>query len=462
MAKLEKTMFREYDIRGLVNKDELNPKSVYLINKAFAKFLSKKGIKKAIVGHDSRPSSPKFHQATIRAFVNSGFDVIDIGLSLSPIFYFSQYYFKIKGGVMITGSHNPPEWSGFKHAYDYSVTLLPDDVKEVYRLATNKEFIYGKGKVEKEDAFKPYLKDCQKRVNLKKELKVVCCCNHGTAGTFAPKILKAVGCNTIDLYCNLDSTFPHGNPNPSVPELMVDCGKTVVETKADIGVGFDGDGDRLGVVDEKGNFVSIDKVEILLARHVLKEHPGAKIVFDVKCSEALPEDIKAHGGIPIMWITGHSYIKAKRAEENAELAGEFSGHIFYKEHYGFDDAIYASLKLLEYLSSQKKTVSQLLTDMPQYLSTPTLHVDCSDEVKYQVQEKLTKEFKNMGVKVIDINGARVYLDESTWGLVRPSSNLPVLVLRFEAKTKEKLEEVQNLFHRVMDKYREISKEWRHG
>lgn len=462
MAKLEKTMFREYDIRGLVNKRELNTKSVYLINKGFAKFLSKKGIKKAIVGYDSRPSSPKFHQATIKAFIDSGFEVIDIGLTLSPIFYFSQYYFKTKGGVMITGSHNPPEWSGFKHAYDYSVTLLPDDVREVYKLATEENFVEGRGRAVKKDAFQPYLIDCKKRVNLKKKLRVVCCCNHGTAGAFAPKVLKAIGCNVIELYCNLDPTFPHGNPNPSVPELMEDCGKKVIETKAYIGIGFDGDGDRLGVVDEKGRFVDIDKVEILLARHVLKDHPGAKIVFDVKCSEALPEDIKTHGGVPIMWITGHSYIKAKRAEEDAELAGELSGHIFYKDHYGFDDAIYAALKLLEYLSNQEQTISQLLATIPQYVSTSTLHAECADEVKYQVQEKLTKEFKNMKLKVIDINGARVYLDDSTWGLVRPSSNLPVLVLRFEAKTKGKLDEIQKLFHKVMDKYPQISKEWKHG
>jgi len=462
MAKLEKTMFREYDIRGRVNKAELNIKSVYLINRGFAKFLNKRGIKKAIVGYDSRPSSPRFHQATLKALTDSGIDVIDIGLSLSPIFYFAQYYFKTKGGVIITGSHNPSGWSGFKHAYDYSLTLLPDDVKEIYGLATQEDFVQGKGKVEKKDVFKPYLEDCKKRVNLKKKLRVVCCCNHGTAGAFAPKVLKAVGCEVIELYCDLDTTFPHGNPNPSVPELMEDCGKKVVDMKADIGVGLDGDGDRLGVVDEKGNFVSMDKVEILLARHVLKQHPGAKIIFDVKCSEALPEDIKAHGGIPIMWITGHSYIKAKRMEEDAELAGELSGHIFYKDHYGFDDAIYAALKLLGYLSSQNQTISQLLAKTPQYVSTSTLHAECADEIKYQVQEKLTKEFKDTGLKVIDINGARVYLDDSTWGLVRPSSNLPVLVLRFEAKTKEKLDKVQKLFRKVMDKYPEISKDWRHG
>jgi phosphomannomutase/phosphoglucomutase len=462
MAKLEKTMFREYDIRGRVNDEELNPNSVYIINKGFAKFLSKRGIKKAIVGHDSRPSSPKFHQVTIKALIDSGLDVIDIGLSLSPIFYFAQYHFETKGGIMITGSHNPPGWSGFKHAYDYSLTLLPDDVKEVYELAIKEYFIQGKGRVEKKDAFKPYLEDAIKKVSLKRKLKVVCCCNHGTAGAFAPAVLKAAGCDVIELYCNLDVAFPHGNPNPSVPELMLDCGKKVREAKADIGLGFDGDGDRLGVVDEKGEFISMDKVEILLARHVLKHQPGAKIIFDVKCSETLPEDIKAHGGIPIMWITGHSYIKAKRMEEDAELAGEFSGHIFYKEHYGFDDAIYAALKLLEFLSNRKETMSQLLATIPQYVSTSTLHADCADEVKYQIQEKLTKEFKDMGLRVIDINGARVYLDHSTWGLVRPSSNLPVLVLRFEAKSKKKLEEIQKLFRQVMDKYPEISKDWHHG
>lgn len=462
MTKLEPTMFREYDIRGRVSKEELNPKSVYLINRGFASFLAKKGLKKVIVAHDFRPSSPKFHKATIDAFLDSGFEIIDIGLSLSPIFYFAQYHFKTKGGVMITGSHNPPEWSGFKHAYDYSVTLLPDDVKKLYQIILKEDFIKGKGEVKKADAFTPYIQDCKKRIKLGKKLKIVACCNHGTAGAFVPKLLRELGVEVIELYCNLDASFPHGDSNPSVPELMADCGKKVKETKADIGLGFDGDGDRLGVADEKGNFVTVDMVEILLARHVLKQHPGAKIIFDVKCSEALPEDIKAHGGIPIMWITGHSYIKAKRAEEDAELAGELSGHIFYKDHYGFDDALYAALKLLEYLVKQKKTISQLLATTPQYVSTSTLHADCADEVKYKVQEKLTKEFKDMKLKVIDINGARVYLNDNTWGLVRPSSNLPVLVLRFESKTKQGLEEIQKLFHQVMDKHPEISKDWHHG
>jgi phosphomannomutase/phosphoglucomutase len=462
MAKLEKTMFREYDIRGRVNQKELNEKSVYLINRGFASFLNKREIKKAIIGYDSRPSSPKFHQAAIKALTDSGLNVIDIGLSLSPIFYFSQYYFKIKGGLIITGSHNPPGWSGFKHAYKYSVTLLPDDIKELYQIILKEDFVKGKGKVVKKDVFPAYLKDLVKRVKLKRKLKVVCCCNHGTAGKFAPKALRDIGCEVIELYCNLDPTFPHGNPNPSVPEYMVDCGKKVVETKADLGVAFDGDGDRLGGTDEKGNFLTGDKLLLLLSRHLLKKKPGAKIVFDVKCSESLIEDIRNHGGKPIMWITGHSYIKDKRAKENAELAGEVSGHMFYKDHYGFDDALYGGLKLLEYLSEQNKTVSQLLATAPQYISTATLHTDCADEVKYKVQEKLTKEFKKLGYKVIDINGARVYLDETTWGLVRPSSNLPVLVLRFEAKSKDKLEKVQKLFHKVMDKYPEISKNWRHG
>ncbi len=462
MAKLEPTMFREYDIRGLVSDKQLNQKTVYFINRAFGTFLRKKKIKKAVVGYDSRPSSPLFNKETTQALVDCGIDVINIGLSLSPIFYFSQYFFKTKGGVMITGSHNPGEWSGFKHAYDYSTTLLPNDVKRVLKIAKSGKFISGKGKVEYKDAFIPYLRDCQKRISLKKRLKVVVCANHGTAGHFAPIIFSALGCDIYPLYCDLNTSFPHGNPNPSVPELMADCGKRVKRLKADIGIGLDGDGDRLGIVDEKGQFVSIDMVEILMARHVLKRKPGAKIIFDVKCSEALPEDIKAHGGTPIMWITGHSYIKAKAKEEKAELAGELSGHIFFKKHYSFDDALYAGLTLLEYLSSQKKTISQLLQTTPKYLSTPTLHTDCADEVKYKVQEKLTKEFKDMGLRVVDINGARVYLDDNTWGLVRPSSNLPVLVLRFESKTKKGLKAIQELFHKVLDKHGQISKDWHHG
>lgn len=462
MTKLEPTMFREYDIRGLVSDGQLNEKSVYIINRAFGTFLRKKRIKKAVVGYDSRPSSPVFNKQVNKALVDSGINVININLSLSPIFYFAQYFFKAKGGAMITGSHNPADWSGFKHAYDYSTTLLPEDVKKIFQIARSRKFINGKGKIDYKDAFIPYINDCKKRIKLTRPLKVVVCANHGTAGQFAPAVLETLGCDVYPLYCDLDTSLPHGNPNPSVPELMADCGKEVKKVKADIGIGLDGDGDRLGVVDEKGKFVSVDMVEILMARHILKRQPGAKIVFDVKCSEALPEDIKAHGGVPIMCKTGHSYIKAKVKEENAALGGELSGHIFYKKHYGFDDAIYAGLELLEYLSNQEKTVSQLLQTVPQYVSTSTLHAACADEVKYKVQEKLTKEFKNMNLRVIDINGARVYLDDNTWGLVRPSSNLPVLVLRFESKTKKGLQKVQKLFHKVLDKHKEISKNWHHG
>ena len=460
--KIEPTMFREYDIRGLVSDSQLNDESVYIINRAFGTFLRQKGLKKAIVGYDSRPSSPGFNKATTQGLVDSGVDVINIGLSLSPIFYFAQYHFKCKGGVMVTGSHNPPEWSGFKHAYDYSTTLLPGDVKKFYKIVTSRKFAKGKGKVEYQDAFIPYLKDCQKRIKLARPLKVVVITNHGTAGHFAPLVFSALGCDVYPLYCDLNTSFPHGNPNPSVPETMVPAGKLVRKVKADIGIGLDGDGDRLGVVDDKGEFVSIDRVEILMARHVLKREPGAKIVFDVKCSEALPEDIKKHGGEPIMWITGHSYIKAKAKEVNAALAGELSGHIFYRKHYGFDDALYAGLELLEYLASDKKSISEHLDTVPKYVSTSTLHAKCDDKIKYKIQEKLTKEFKKKGLRVVDINGARVYLNDDTWGLVRPSSNLPVLVLRFESKTKKGLDEVQKLFHQVLDKYKEISRNWHHG
>lgn len=460
--QLEPTMFREYDIRGLVSKEQLNEESVYLINRAFGTFLRQKGIKKAIVGYDSRPCSADFNKATIQALTDCGLNVTSIGLSLSPLFYFAQYYFKVKGGVMITGSHNPPEWSGFKHAYDYSTTLLPQDVKKVYEITREGKFAKGQGRVEYADAFIPYLKDCQKRIKLAQPLKVVVAANHGTAGHFGPTLFTALGCDVYPLYCDLNTSFPHGNPNPSVPETMVDAGKLVKKVKAVLGIGLDGDGDRLGVVDEKGRFVTIDMVEILMARHVLEKEPGAKIVFDVKCSEALPEDIKAHGGVPIMWITGHSYIKAKAKEEKAALAGELSGHIFFRNHYGFDDALFAGLKLLEYLSRQKKTISQLLDTVPKYITTPTLHAECPDEVKYKIQEKLTKEFKDMGLRVVDINGARVYLNDNTWGLVRPSSNLPVLVLRFESKTKKDLVKVQELFHKVTGKYKEIAQNWVHG
>lgn len=463
MANLKKTMFREYDLRGLVADDELNEVSVEIIAKAYGTMLKKRKITEAVLGYDYRECSEKFQKAFIRGLNSTGVNIIDLGMILTPMMYSAQYYYKTSGGAMITASHNPNEWNGFKLSLGYSHTLVPEEMKELYDLTLSEEFIQGQGTVKKESFNEAYRDDLLKRVKIAKPLKVVVNTGNGTAGPIVPPILRAAGCEVVELLTELDWNFPHYFPNPSLVEMMAETGKKVVEVGADIGLAIDGDGDRLGVTDEKGQNIFPDQYLILLARQILEKNPGAKIIFDVKSTQALEDDIKAHGGIPVMWITGHSYIKAKLWEEEAPLAGENSGHIFFgkPDYYGFDDAVFAALKLLDYLSSQTQSLSQVMTGIPQYVSSSTLHVKCADELKYRIVEKLTQEFKNEGYAVIDINGARVKFADG-WGLVRASSNLPVLVLRFEAKTQERIEEIMSIFREKMAKYPEIGKEWYSG
>jgi phosphomannomutase/phosphoglucomutase len=463
MANLAKTMFREYDLRGRVSQDELNEGSVEIIAKAFGTMLRQKNIDLCVVGYDYRSISEAFHLATIKGLNAVGVNVIDIGLTLTPIAYAAQYYFKSKGVAMVTGSHNPNGWSGFKLGNDYSHTLVPEEMDALYQLCLSEKFASGEGKMEKKE-YKPiYAQDVLSRVRLEKRMRVVFNAGNGTPAAIVPEILKKAGCEVIGLMTNLDWSFPRYFPNPSLVEMMEDTGKLTKEKGADLGIAMDGDGDRLGITDEKGETIWPDRYLIVLARQMLEKYPGAKIVNEVKCTQALEEDIKNHGGISIMTKTGHSYIKAKVWEEKAILGGEFSGHVFYNkpEYYGFDDAVFASLKLLEYLSGQKKTLSQIMLQTPNYVSSPALQVACADEVKYEVVDKLIKEFKNDGYEVIDINGARVKFSDG-WGLVRASSNLPVLVLRFEAKTEKRLAEIMKIFKDKFTNYPQIGKEWQSG
>ncbi|MFH1833137.1 MAG: phosphomannomutase/phosphoglucomutase [Candidatus Levyibacteriota bacterium] len=459
MPILKKTMFREYDLRGRESVDELNDTSMYYIGKGFGTFLAKRRIKEAIVGSDARETSGTFKKNAIKGLNECGINVIDIGTVTTPITYWAQYHLKVKGLVMVTASHNPVGWNGVKLGSDLSYTLLTDELKEVYDTISKEEFITGNGTIRKEDLAKAYIDDLLSRAQITKKFKVLVNTGNGTAGLYAPEVLRKAGCEVIEHFTNVDSAYPNYTPNPDGTSMMEDTGKQTVANSCDFGFAFDGDGDRLGMVDEKGNIIWPDRYIILLSRLVLAKHPGAKIVFDVKVSEALPEDIKAHGGIPIMWKTGHSYIKSKLTQENAAMAGEMSGHIFFvDDFYGFDDGIFAALKVLEYLSTQDKPLSEIVASTPYYVSTPTIQVKTTDEDKYKIVEALTKEFKDGGYKVIDINGARVYIDGG-WGLVRASSNTPTLVLRFEGKTKEELEKIKKIFKEKLDKFDKVSKDW---
>ncbi|OGH13522.1 MAG: hypothetical protein A2687_04455 [Candidatus Levybacteria bacterium RIFCSPHIGHO2_01_FULL_38_26] len=459
MPFLKRTMFREYDLRGREAEDELNDTSMYFIGRGFGTFLRKRNISETVVGHDARATSDSFHANVIKGIIECGINVVDIGTVTTPMSYWSQYYLKIKGLVMVTASHNPAGWNGVKLGRDFSYTLLTDELIEVYDTISAEKFSQGVGTVRKENIKNAYMEDLLSRAKISKKFKILVNTGNGTAGMFAPEILKKAGCEVIEHFTNVDPAYPNYTPNPDGVAMMEDTGRQTVANKCDFGFAFDGDGDRLGLVDEKGNVIWPDRYIILLSRLVLSKRKNAKIIFDVKVSEALPEDIKAHGGIPIMWKTGHSYIKSKLKEENAALAGEMSGHIFFvDDFYGFDDAVFAGLKLLEYLSTQDKPLSEIIKDTPYYISTPTIQVKTTDEDKYKVVDQMKSDFMNEGYKVIDISGARVYMDGG-WGLVRASSNTPTLVLRFEAKNETDLEKIKALFKKKLDKFEVVSRDW---
>ena len=452
-------MFREYDLRGRESPDELNDDSLYHIGRGFGTFLKKIGVMEAVVGHDSRTTSESYHVNAIKGLTEAGINVVDIGTITTPMGYWAQFYLKVKGLVTVTASHNPAGWNGVKLGQDFSKTLLTAELNEVYSIIEKEEYTSGHGTVRKEDIKEAYIKDLLSRAHITKKFKILVNTGNGTAGLFYPELLRQTGCEVVEHYTEVDPSYPHYTANPDGTAMMEDTGKQTVANNCDFGFAFDGDGDRLGMVDEKGNTIWPDRYVILLSRLVLSKHPGAKIVFDVKVSEALPEDIAAHGGVPIMWKTGHSYIKAKLAEEKAALAGEMSGHIFFvDDFYGFDDAAFAALKFLEFMSSQEKPLSEIIAGTPYYVSTPTIQVTTTDEEKYKIVDELTAEFKKDGNRVVDINGARVYFEDG-WGLVRASSNTPTLVLRFEAKTQEGLEKIQNVFKEKLGKYDNVSKDW---
>jgi len=457
-------MFREYDIRGRVCDEELCPDNVYKIVKAYSKYLNKRNITRAVVGYDNRKCSPSFADAAIKALRECGIDVFFIGLALSPLAYFAQYYLSCEGAVMITASHNPDGWSGFKLANGYSKTLEPADIKEVYSYLDTPDLATKEGKYEEVDVRDAYIDDICSRIHMgDKKIRVVLDAGNGGAGVFVYEVFQRLGCMTFQLNCDPDTSYPHYFPNPSLLEGRQRLREMVLHPyiHADIGLSFDGDGDRIGVIDEKGNNIWSDTVLALIAKQLLEKKPGASVVFDVKCSNQLVDVITENGGKPVMWKTGHSYIKSKLHEIDAELAGERSGHIFISgdDWYGFDDAVFVAAKLVEFLSHQDDTVSEIVAKFPQYVTSPEIKAHCADTVKYGIVDEVVEKFKSLYPgKVCDINGARVSFEHG-WGLVRASSNLPELVLIFEGDTKEHMLEIRKIFKDVLGAYKDISPVW---
>jgi phosphomannomutase / phosphoglucomutase len=433
-------IFREYDIRGIVGRD-LTEETVSILARAVGTFFRNNGAKRIAIGFDARESSPIFERLLVEGFNACGCDAVLIGRVPTPVLYHTVFTKSVDGGVMITGSHNPPDHNGFKICLGKQ-TLFGSQIQEIKAIAFSGEFATGEGTSESLEVLADYERDILSRVDFgARQLKAVVDGGNGMGGVTGVPIYKKLGVELIELFTEPDSNFPNHHPDPTVVENLQDTIRAVKENQADLGIAFDGDGDRIGLTDETGRIIWGDELMVLLSREILKEKPNSTIIAEVKCSQNLFDDITAHGGKPLMWKAGHSLIKAKMKETGAALAGEMSGHIFFADRfYGFDDACYAGARVLEILSKTDKKLSELLADLPETFSTPELRVDCAEERKFEIVGKIAEEFLKTN-EVITIDGARI-LFENGWGLVRASNTQAILVLRFEADSEENLAKIR--------------------
>ena len=446
---LDPTIFRAYDIRGIVDRN-LGEDVVYQIGRALGAEAAAVNSKRLVVGGDGRLSSPSLRDAMIGGLRDSGIDVIDIGEVPTPLLYYATHLFRTGSGVMITGSHNPPDYNGMKMMLA-GETLAEGRIQRLRERIQQGQLISGKGSVEKVDILRKYIDRITEDVTIAQTMKVVVDCGNGVAGKVAPTLLRALGCDVIELYCDVDGTFPNHHPDPAVPENLEDLIETVKREKAHIGLAFDGDGDRLGVVSDSGDIIWPDRLMMLFARDIVGRNPGTDVIYDVKCSRHLSTVITELGGRPIMWKTGHSHIKAKIKETGALLGGEFSGHICFLERwYGFDDALYSAARLLEIVGATTETVDEIFAQFPNPLSTPEIKIETTEERKFEIVKKLAETGTFDGGSINTIDGIRVDFTDG-WGLIRPSNTSPVLTLRFEADTASGLARVTRLFQREIHK-----------
>lgn len=436
-------IFREYDIRGVVNKD-FDAAFARTLARAYAGYLKKHNVPQpwtVSVGYDARLSSPELEAAMVEGFTSSGCKVLRLGLVTTPLHYFSTFTLPVVGGIMITGSHNPPEYNGFKVSFN-KTTLYGEQIQELRQIIEAKAFVEGKGSSEKVDILPSYVDKYKNAFNLPKKVKVVVDCGNGAAGVIAKRLYDACGVDAEFLFLEPDGRFPNHHPDPTVEENLVQLKAAVLKSGAVCGIGFDGDADRIGVIDEKGKPLFGDELMVFLARGVLAKNKGATIIGDVKCSERLYQDIEKHGGKPLMWKTGHSLIKNKMKEVGSPFSGEMSGHVFFADrNYGYDDAIYAGMRVIEILSETGKTISQLLSDLPPAFATPEIRIDTTEEKKRRVVDEIKKQFNNGKHKVNDIDGIRISYPDG-FALVRSSNTQPVVVCRFEAQTQARLDEIR--------------------
>ncbi|MZH46373.1 MAG: phosphomannomutase/phosphoglucomutase [Nitrospinae bacterium] len=445
-------IFREYDIRGIVGKD-LTPETVQQIGQAIGTYIKRQGGKSLVVGRDVRSSSVEFRDILAQALNSTGCDVVDIGMVPTPVSYFALHHLEVDGGVMITGSHNPPEFNGFKISLGQH-SLYGKKIQELRGLIEADDFETGTGKTDQTNVLEPYMDNICSIINVPRKVKVVVDGGNGCFGITGPQLLKKLGLDPIEIFCEPDGTFPNHHPDPTVEENLAGLIEKVRSENAELGIGFDGDADRIGVVDEKGNILWGDQLLTIFARDILSRNPGATIVGEVKCSQNLYQDIEKHGGVPVMAPAGHSLIKKKMKETNALLAGEMSGHVCFSDNYfGFDDAIFAAGRILQIIAQSSMKVSEMLADLPETAYTPEIRIDCPDDKKFEIVRELTESFRRQ-YEVVDIDGVRINFGDG-WALIRASNTQPVLVLRFEAKTRDRLDELVGIIKEQMDKYKPL-------
>ena len=441
---MNENIFREYDIRGIADTD-LTDEYVGNIASAFATYSNKFNVKKICVGRDCRLSSERIFNALTDKLIDYGISIIDIGVVTTPVLYFSLFTMDVDGGIMITASHNPSDYNGFKASIGKNV-LSSDEIQELKILIRKKDYIIPslKGSMERVHMIDDYIDDLNKKITISKKIRVGIDCANTPIGLFVKKIFTKLGCESHILFEEPDGNFPNHHPDPSIESNLSFLKDLVLEKKLDIGIAFDGDGDRLGVIDNQGNFISPDIILLILAKSILLSNPKAKIIGEVKCTKVLFDEIQKSGGIPIMWKTGHSKIKEKIKEENALLAGELSGHIFFKDkHYGYDDALYAALRLIEIISGSNKKLSDFLSEIPSVITTPEFRIEFEEDKKFIAVEKIIKEFQSdlRDYKISEIDGMRLE-NECGWALIRASNTQPALTMRFESNTEENLNILQ--------------------
>jgi len=439
---LSKGIFREYDIRGITGKD-LTPDVARLVARAYAAFLKEQQVTGTIaVGRDNRPSGEGLHEALVAGLLESGIDIVDVGVVPTPLAYWAQHTLGVAGGIQITGSHNPPEYNGFKLGVG-TRSIYGDDIQRIYQLAAAGQFPSGKGTTRDEPIINRYIDDVVQRIGpIARPMRIVADAGNGAGAVVAQKLFDKLGIQTTCLFCESDGTFPNHHPDPTIPKNLEALIAEVKQGGYDLGVAFDGDADRIGLVDHTGDIIWGDYILLLYARDVLaRTGKGQSIIFDVKCSQALPDAVEKAGGVPVMWKTGHSLIEEKMHETHAPIAGEMSGHMFFSEGwYGFDDALYGAARVVRIVVNSGRSLRDLLADVPRYVSTPELRIDCPDETKFDIVAKAVQHFGSK-YKTIDVDGVRILYPDG-WGLLRASNTQPAIVMRCEAKTQADLNTIR--------------------